>query len=289
MPAPPATDEAGGPAYAAEAMIDESALFNVDDPLGDVLDEGAAGTSAPAATAAPVEAPRFETGASEAPTWAQAEASPHSPGDYEVEFPAEPTVMAAAPRPAVEPPAFEPNPPAEPAAAAEMGFGFSPVIEEDEAAESLPHADTGEARFTTSSMWTNEEARFAAIDIEATPVEEPAETPSQEPAEAAESFRFADDPSAYTTQSERPAAVAAPVAAVPVADEPAVAPPAPAASAMPTDAPTVDLSPALVDEIVRRVVAQISDSVVREIAWEVVPDCVERVIKEVTAQEVAKR
>src|SRR5205085_3798648 len=66
MPAPPATDEAGGPAYAAEAMIDESALFNVDDPLGDVLDEGAAGTSAPAATAAPVEAPRFETGASEA-------------------------------------------------------------------------------------------------------------------------------------------------------------------------------------------------------------------------------
>ena len=42
------------------------------------------------------------------------------------------------------------------------------------------------------------------------------------------------------------------------------------------------------DEIVRRVVAQISESVVREIAWEVVPDCVERVIKEMTAQEVSK-
>jgi hypothetical protein len=36
------------------------------------------------------------------------------------------------------------------------------------------------------------------------------------------------------------------------------------------------------------VVAQISESVVREIAWEVVPDCVERVIKEMTAQEVTK-
>ena len=51
----------------------------------------------------------------------------------------------------------------------------------------------------------------------------------------------------------------------------------------------VEISPALIDEIVRRVVTQMSDSVVREIAWEVVPDCVERVIKDMTRQEMSKR
>ena len=51
----------------------------------------------------------------------------------------------------------------------------------------------------------------------------------------------------------------------------------------------VAISPALIDEIVRRVVAQMSDSVVRDIAWEVVPDCVERVIKDMTRQEMSKR
>jgi hypothetical protein len=49
------------------------------------------------------------------------------------------------------------------------------------------------------------------------------------------------------------------------------------------------MSPAVIDEIVRRVVAQLSESVVREIAWEVVPDCVERVIKEMTTREVSRR
>ena len=142
--------------------------------------------------------------------------------------------------------------------------------------EPLPHA--GEAKFTTSSMWSNEGARFAAIDIEATPIDEPAERASWASAEAPESFGFNEDTSAYTTQPERAAEVAAPVA------EAAATMPAANAAAS-----TVELSPALMDEIVRRVVAQLSESVVREIAWEVVPDCVERVIKEITAQEVAKR
>jgi hypothetical protein len=43
------------------------------------------------------------------------------------------------------------------------------------------------------------------------------------------------------------------------------------------------------DEIVRRVVAQIGDAVVREIAWEVVPDCVERVVEKLTQEGLAKR
>jgi CheY-like chemotaxis protein len=45
-----------------------------------------------------------------------------------------------------------------------------------------------------------------------------------------------------------------------------------------------DMSQEMIDEIVRRVVAQLSDSVVREIAWEVVPDCVERVVNNLTRE-----
>ncbi|MFY9611337.1 MAG: response regulator [Blastocatellia bacterium] len=59
------------------------------------------------------------------------------------------------------------------------------------------------------------------------------------------------------------------------------------ASEMPL--PPIDLSPMVIDEIVRRVVAQIGDSVVREIAWEIVPDCVERIIDQQTRDALAKR
>jgi CheY-like chemotaxis protein len=45
-----------------------------------------------------------------------------------------------------------------------------------------------------------------------------------------------------------------------------------------------DMSQEMIDEIVRRVVAQLSDRVVREIAWEVVPDCVERVVNNLTRE-----
>jgi hypothetical protein len=51
----------------------------------------------------------------------------------------------------------------------------------------------------------------------------------------------------------------------------------------------IELSPIVIDEIVRRVVAQIGDSVVREIAWEIVPDCVERIIEQQTRDALAKR
>lgn len=52
---------------------------------------------------------------------------------------------------------------------------------------------------------------------------------------------------------------------------------------------SVELSPTVIDEIVRRVVAQISDSIVREIAWEIVPDCVERIIDHQTREALARR
>ncbi|HKQ08657.1 MAG TPA: response regulator [Blastocatellia bacterium] len=268
MPAAPTADHADVAVTMTGPAIDESALLNLDDPLGDVLDEGLAeGTAgAVASDAAQVEAVASQASPVDVTI-------PAVPADFEVEMPAEPLaapVVSETVAPPVE------------AAVSETGFGFEPV-EEQEPAEPQPVA---EARFTTSSMWTDEEARFAAIDIEATPVDEPAEAAAPPPVEAAGSFRFSDDASAFNTRPEPVVETAAPAveaAATPVAEDTAAPPPAPVA------ANTVELSPALMDEIVRRVVAQLSDSVVREIAWEVVPDCVERVIKEVTAQEVAKR
>ncbi|HKV41657.1 MAG TPA: hypothetical protein VJX67_20805, partial [Blastocatellia bacterium] len=51
----------------------------------------------------------------------------------------------------------------------------------------------------------------------------------------------------------------------------------------------VDLPVAAIDEIVRRVVNEITDSVIREIAWEVVPDCVERIVEKLSREAMAKR
>jgi CheY-like chemotaxis protein len=271
MPAPAFAAETGAAAFATDAAADNAALFNVDDPLGDVLDEGTAEAAAPlgAGTSAATVEPQVP------------EALASAPGDYEVEFPATPLTPAAAPESVTDPSAYVAETPAEPTGVVDPGFGFAPVVEKAESFEGLPPAS--DAHFTTASMWTNEEARFAAIDIEATPVEEPAEVPAEAKSEApAESFKPTEGASVYTTQPEWPAATAAPVAE----EATAATPNAPAASAA---APAVELSPALMDEIVRRVVAQLSESVVREIAWEVVPDCVERVIKDMTAQEVAKR
>jgi hypothetical protein len=52
---------------------------------------------------------------------------------------------------------------------------------------------------------------------------------------------------------------------------------------------SVELSPQVIDEIVKGVVSQISDSVVREIAWEIVPDCVERIIDQQTREALSRR
>jgi hypothetical protein len=52
---------------------------------------------------------------------------------------------------------------------------------------------------------------------------------------------------------------------------------------------SVDLSPVVIDEIVRRVIAQMSDAVVREVAWEIVPDCVERVIERLAREAMTKK
>ena len=44
-----------------------------------------------------------------------------------------------------------------------------------------------------------------------------------------------------------------------------------------------------IEEIVRRVVREMSDAVVRELAWEILPDCVERVVEKLSRESLAKK
>jgi CheY-like chemotaxis protein len=123
--------------------------------------------------------------------------------------------------------------------------------------ESARSEASQEASFTTPATWTEEEARFSAIDIEAVPVDEPdAHADSYVPAEALPYVERAAESSA-----KEPANGAA---------------------------STSELSAAAIGEIVRRVIAEMSDSVVREVAWEVVPDCVERVVDQLTRESLSK-
>ncbi len=126
---------------------------------------------------------------------------------------------------------------------------------------------TEEASFTTPAMWTEEEARFTPIDIEAVSVKEA----------SAEEISAVETASAFSpTPTEQAAAsVETPVAS--------------GANGHADEAPEAGLSSAAIEQIVRRVVAEMSESVVREIAWDVVPDCVERVIEQLTRESLSKR
>lgn len=94
---------------------------------------------------------------------------------------------------------------------------------------------------STGEIWTEEEARFTPIDIEAVAVEDA-------------------DSQADSVGADHARGLA-----------------------------VEGVSAAAMEEIVRQVVAQISDSVVREVAWEVVPDCVERVIERLARESLSKR
>ncbi|OYT73582.1 MAG: hypothetical protein CFK52_01285 [Chloracidobacterium sp. CP2_5A] len=110
---------------------------------------------------------------------------------------------------------------------------------------------------------------FAPAPLEATtlpPFAPIAETPAGE-AEAT-TARAAYEGSEDLTQPIPSAAETSPVAEAAADPSPPLA-----------DWSSFTLPPALVDDIVRRVVAEMSDRVVREIAWEVVPDLAELIIK----------
>jgi CheY-like chemotaxis protein len=128
-------------------------------------------------------------------------------------------------------------------------------------------ANTEEATFTTATMWTEEEARFTPIDIEAVAVEE---------ASAEQISPLATARGTDPLAAEQPAAsIETPVAS--------------GANGLSNELPAAEISSASIEEIVRRVVAEMSESVVREVAWEVVPDCVERVIEQLTRESLSKR
>ena len=128
-------------------------------------------------------------------------------------------------------------------------------------------ADIEEAVFTTPATWTEEEARFTPIDIEGVAVED----------------TLVDEGSSLVTAS---AADLNPAEQPTPNSETFVDESTETASSELQGAP---VSSAAIEEIVRRVVAEMSESVVREIAWEVVPDCVERVIEQLTRESLSKR
>jgi CheY-like chemotaxis protein len=125
---------------------------------------------------------------------------------------------------------------------------------------------SAEASFTAPGSWTEEEARFTPIDIEAVAVDD---------ASLGEIGTLAPPSSPDLVAEKEPAASVETVPQSPEGNS--------------TQPPVGSLSPAAIDEIVRRVVAQMSESVVREVAWEVVPDCVERVIDQITRESLSKR
>ncbi|HZH89436.1 MAG TPA: response regulator [Pyrinomonadaceae bacterium] len=86
---------------------------------------------------------------------------------------------------------------------------------------------------------------------------------------------------AAATESSAPATSSAPSQAASTSGQAASASSHASASA-------ASLSPEVLDELVRRVVAQMSEQVVREIAWEVVPDLAERLIRQRLEEERAR-
>ena len=141
-------------------------------------------------------------------------------------------------------------------------------LAENSAGENAQQTEKAEeATFATSTMWTQEEARFTPIDIEATAVEAAA---AEEVSGAETGFAFSSLP------DEQPRASSE----TPVAN---------ASQEQASASPATDLSAAAIEAMVRRVVAEMSESVVREVAWEVVPDCVERVVEQLTRESLSKR
>jgi len=127
--------------------------------------------------------------------------------------------------------------------------------------------ENGHVGFASSTTWSEEEARFTPIDIEAVPVEESTVTLSANKPETGFAFSTDTDTSSASEASSNVGSSSASTGAM--------QPP--------------ELSPVAIEEIVRRVIAEMSDSVVREVAWEVVPDCVERIIGQLTRESVSRR
>jgi CheY-like chemotaxis protein len=171
-----------------------------------------------------------------------------------------------------EPAPNEMQEPLEPtvAAAPETAAGFDQALLQPETAAQ-------EEKFTASDMWSAE-TQFTPVSIAPVPL---ADYPTTHTADTAETLvaeqasapmpEYADSPSQAVAQTSPDA------------------PQKDASHLEVTPQKGVEMNQEMIDEIVRRVVAQLSDTVVREIAWEVVPDCVERVVSTLTKEDLAKR
>lgn len=146
----------------------------------------------------------------------------------------------------------------------------APPFEEEESSAAQPA--TAADKFTASDMWATE-TQFTPISVAPLPVADFSIAPPAEnnPAHAAE-VEF--NPPQQVAQN------AAPKPELSQNHSHHQEENSPAEAAM---------NQQMIDEIVRRVVAQLSESVVREIAWEVVPDCVERVVSNLTREDLSKR
>jgi CheY-like chemotaxis protein len=146
-------------------------------------------------------------------------------------------------------------------------FGFEEPHSQDAARETDEHMFSSSSTDVDEPVQWGTETRFFPIDVEASPVEEQSSLTQHFDSSLGErGFEIAHV----------------------VTDETA---PSVSANAQSRDSllSSVELSPQVIDEIVKRVVSQISDSVVREIAWEIVPDCVERIIDQQTREALSRR
>lgn len=157
-----------------------------------------------------------------------------------------------------------------------------------------------EALGSQEETWRSEQAQFAPLDLEEVPeLTSPDVSIEETGFEVAEVI--ADESGFALVQHVTPEHAALDEAA-PFLDLSAVTAERLAASvsageskeeSIQTLAPTLDVQPelpqAVIDEIVRRVVSQLTDTVVREVAWEVVPDCVERVVEKMTRDSAARK
>jgi hypothetical protein len=325
---PASSDASSVLANHESAQVDPASLLAIDEPLGDVLIDEGGREIFPPEPARPLDQPLDHTLSGEAfsleftphefdePAAATGKMTAITTTDLET--PASETESAPGQMTAAETAANDWQPAASNEVAAHEAAGpdsfeiISAQVEESAQGGSIQAGSMGEARtdelgsasasesaeqvepsaepdnndqiderainstFGAYSMWSDEETRFAPIDIEATPLDEPASARVDNEASPLErGFEFTPVASEESTRPN----------VMPAQEPPAAASPAASDSAN----QAIELSPALIDDIVRRVIAQMSDAAVREIAWEVVPDCVERVIKEMTKHELTKR
>jgi CheY-like chemotaxis protein len=159
---------------------------------------------------------------------------------------------------------------------AELDSAVMPVHTEEPQPEASVVPDpvitktSDDSGFIAAHTWTDEETRFTPIDIEAVALEDPSEIAAHSEIAPETGFVVAS-----VLAQEPPAMMESSVADGAEEAQSAVA--------------AADLSAAAIDQIVRRVLSQLSESVVREVAWEVVPDCVERVIEQLTRESLSKR